>query len=157
MNDFHVISPNVDGEGINVNDFLTQMKEHHEILMGWGDDHSGGSMFKSMKKGDYVICARGANMRKNVYFAGKISSDTFGHGPYSRKISGFVDLSNIFGLFSEENAYGASSQIPSIYKLKTSNKADKKYCPFDFCPYYFKRQGRAADYWKTKKADRLHK
>ena len=23
--------------------------------------------------------------------------------------------------------------------------------------YYVKRQGRVADYWKTKKADRLHK
>ena len=126
MSRFYVISPNVDGSGERVDEFLDTMFNHHVTLMGWGEENPKGQMFRKMKKGDYVICAQGANKNKRVFFAGKISSSTYEEWPFQRNLSGFVDLRKEKDMFNEENSYGAASQIPAIYELK--NNADKHLC-----------------------------
>lgn len=128
MNKFYVISPNVDGTGENVKDFLKTMFEEHLTLMGWDSDNPKGQMFRRMDIGDYVICAQGANKNKRVFFAGKVSSKTHGEGPYQRRLSGFVDLRQNVVFFDETNSYGAASQIPAIYELKKNIPSDKKIC-----------------------------
>ena len=128
MNRFYVISPNVDGTGENVEDFLKTMFEEHLTLMGWDSDNPKGHMFRRMDIGDYVICAQGANKNKRVFYAGKVSSKTYGDGPYQRRLSGFVDLRQHVVFFDETNSYGAASQIPAIYELKKDNPSDKKIC-----------------------------
>lgn len=128
MNKFYVISPNVDGTGENVEDFLKTMFEEHLTLMGWDSDNPKGQMFRRMDIGDYVICAQGANKNKRVFFAGKVSSNTHGEGPYQRRLSGFVDLRQNVVSFDETNSYGAASQIPAIYELKKDIPSDKKIC-----------------------------
>lgn len=130
MNRFYVISPNVDGSGGKVEDFLETMIEHHVTLMGWDEDNSKGQMFRRMEIGDYIICAQGANKNKRVFFAGKVSSGTYGEWPYQRNLSGFTDLRKEKVLFNEDNSYGAASQIPAIYELKNNIQADKLLCDF---------------------------
>ena len=104
------------------------MFREHTIMIGWGQDDKLGQLFTNMSIGDYVICARGANFNKRVFFAGKVSSATFGEGPYSRKLTGFIDLRKESVKFSEDNAFGASSQPHAIYELKKHNPADKALC-----------------------------
>ncbi len=128
MSRYFVISPNVDGSGGKVEDFLKTMFEEHVTLMGWDSDNSKGQMFRNMDVGDYVICAQGANRNKRVFFAGKVSSKTYGDWPFQRRLSGFVDLRNNEVLFDESNSYGAASQIPAIYELKKNVPSDKKIC-----------------------------
>lgn len=127
MSRFFVISPNVDGSG-NAEQFLTPMFRDHVIMMGWGQDNKLGQLFAGMDIGDYVICAARSNANKEVFFAGKVSSGTYGDWPYKRSLTGFVDLRGEKGLFSEENAFGASSQPHAIYELKMHNPADKALC-----------------------------
>lgn len=127
MSRFYVISPNVDGTG-NADEFLKQMFREHTIMIGWSQDDKLGQLFTNMSIGDYIICARGANSNKRVFFAGKVSSATFGEGPYSRKLTGFTDLRKDSVKFSEDNAFGASSQPHAIYELKKHNPADKALC-----------------------------
>lgn len=127
MSRYYVISPNVDGTG-NADEFLKQMFREHTIMIGWSQGYKLGKLFTDMHIGDYVICAQGANSNKRVFFAGKVSSATFGEGPYSRKLTGFIDLRKDSVKFSEENAFGASSQPHAIYELKKHNPADKALC-----------------------------
>lgn len=130
MNRYYVISPNVDGKG-NVNDFLPQMCAEHTIMMGWDPEEKGGIIFSNMKKGDYVICAQGANSNKRTFFAGKVDSDVFGEGPFQRRLSGFVTFEGKEKLFSEDNAFGSSNRIPAIYELKPqTNNSDKIICEY---------------------------
>ena len=130
MNRYYVISPNVDGKG-NVNDFLPQMCAEHTIMMGWDPEEKGGIIFSNMKKGDYVICAQGANSNKRTFFAGKVDSDVFGEGPFQRRLSGFVTFEGKENLFSEDNAFGSSNRIPAIYELKPqTNNSDKIICEY---------------------------
>ncbi len=130
MNRYYVISPNVDGKG-NVNDFLPQMCAEHTIMMGWDPEEKGGIIFSNMKKGDYVICAQGANSNKRTFFAGKVDSDVFGEGPFQRRLSGFVTFDGKENLFSEDNAFGSSNRIPAIYELKPqTNNSDKIICEY---------------------------
>ncbi len=130
MNRYYVISPNVDGKG-NVNDFLPQMCAEHTIMMGWDPEEKGGIIFSNMKKGDYVICAQGANSNKRTFFAGKVDSDVFGEGPFQRRLSGFVTFEGKENMFSEDNAFGSSNRIPAIYELKPqTNNSDKIICEY---------------------------
>ncbi len=128
MSRFFVISPNVENKG-NVDEYLELMFKDHYIMMGWGQDNSLGQLFANMKIGDYVICAQGSNANKRVFFAGRISSGTSEDWPYTRKLSGFVDLRKNKVDFNEENAFGEANRIPSIYELKVhNNPADKAIC-----------------------------
>lgn len=127
MSRFFVISPNVINQG-NIDDFLEEMFKEHTIMIGYGQDHAKGQLFANMQRGDYVLCAHGVNSNKRIYFAGKVDSAVYGEGPYSRRLRGFVDLRKDNLPFSENNAWGSSVQIPSIYELKYSNEADKAIC-----------------------------
>lgn len=131
MNKYYVVSPNVNKES-DYSQYLNQMFEEHTTLMGWGPDNQRcGKMFDNMQIGDYVICARGNNMNKKVYFAGRVASENTKDWPYTRKLSEFVDLRKEKITFSNENAQGSANLIPAIYELKPhDNEADKKICEF---------------------------
>ena len=127
MSRFFVISPNVDGGG-NIEEYLDTMFKDHSIMIGWGQDNDKGLAFVNMRIGDYIICAQGANTNKRVFFAGRVASDTTSSWPFTRYLSGFVDLRKSKIPFSEDNAYGAANRIPAIYELKSHTPADKKIC-----------------------------
>lgn len=127
MSRFYVISPNVENKG-NIDEYLDIMFKDHTILMGYGLDHELGQLFANLKIGDYVICAQGSNFNKRVFFAGKIASASTEDWPFSRLLSGFVDLRKEKVEFSEDNAWGGANRIPSIYQLKKDNPADKQLC-----------------------------
>jgi len=127
MSRFYVISPNVDAKG-NSQTYLEEMFNRHIILMGWGPDNQFGRMFENMEIGDYVICAQGANQNKQLFFAGMISSKSSNEWPYSRILTGFVDLREETIEFNSDNAYGNASRIPAIYELKQNNNADYEIC-----------------------------
>ena len=91
MSRYYVISPNVENDG-NILDYLKQMFQAHTIMMGWSPQEPKGRMFDKMEIGDYVICARGANKNKQIFFAGMVSSENSHDWPYTRKLTGFVDL-----------------------------------------------------------------
>ena len=74
MSRYYVISPNVENDG-NIQDYLEQMFQTHTIMMGWSPQEHKGKMFDEMQIGDYVICARGANKNKQIFFAGMVSSE----------------------------------------------------------------------------------
>ena len=125
MAKFYVISPNINGEKKRL---IEEMLERHVIMMGWGKKHPLGEKFCNMKRGDYVVCAARSNANKEVYFAGRVDSEVMETWPLKRQLSGFVDLRCKKGLFSENNAYGNSSQVPAIYELKEDNPNDKTLC-----------------------------
>lgn len=128
MSRFYVISPNVDNNEKTIDTYLEIMFKNHTIIMGWGTDNNLGKLFANMKLGDYIICARGANENKKVYFAGKISSESSGDSPQTRSLCGFLDLQKEDISFSNDNAYGAANRIPAIYELKQETPEDKKIC-----------------------------
>ena len=127
MSRYYVISPNVENRG-NIDEYLKEMFKDHSVMMGWGTDNSLGQLFANMKKGDYVICAQGANANKRVFFAGKVDSESTTEWPYTRKLRGFVDLRKEKLPFSEKNAFGAANRIHSIYELKLQTPADRLIC-----------------------------
>ncbi|MBP3288364.1 MAG: AAA family ATPase [Muribaculaceae bacterium] len=129
MSRYYVISPNVEGNG-DFREYLEQMFHEHTIMMGWSPEAPKGRVFDRMEIGDYVICARGANSGKEVFFAGRVSSGNTKVWPFTRKLTGFVDLRNDTVRFTEANAYGASSQPPAIYELKRENEADNNICEY---------------------------
>ena len=87
-------------------------------------------MFDEMQIGDYVICARGANKNKQIFFAGMVSSENSHDWPYTRKLTGFVDLGKEKIEFGNNNAFGSSARIPAIYELKKDNEADYEICKY---------------------------
>ena len=119
MSRYYVISPNVENDG-NIQDYLEQMFQTHTIMMGWSPQEHKGKMFDEMQIGDYVICARGANKNKQIFFAGMVSSENSHDWPYTRKLTGFVDLGKEKIEFGNNNAFGSSARIPAIYELKNA-------------------------------------
>ena len=129
---FFVVSPNVYNNG-DIKSYLAEMKERHIVIMGWNknDGNPLSNMFvNTVKIGDCVIIAQGANWQKQVYYAGVVSSNVI---PYTesgesmyRELSHFVELSKEIIPFNDKCAYGASRQPVSIYQLKPLyNQADK--------------------------------
>lgn len=129
MSRYYVISPNVENDG-NIQDYLEQMFQTHTIMMGWSPQEHKGKMFDEMQIGDYVICARGANKNKQIFFAGMVSSENSHDWPYTRKLTGFVDLGKEKIEFGNNNAFGSSARIPAIYELKKDNEADYEICKY---------------------------
>lgn len=68
-----------------------KMFQTHTIMMGWSPQEHKGKMFDEMQIGDYVICARGANKNKQIFFAEWFLENSH-DWPYTRKLTGFVDL-----------------------------------------------------------------
>lgn len=129
MSRYYVISPNVENDG-NIQDYLEQMFQTHTIMMGWSPQEHKGKMFDEMQIGDYVICARGANKNKQIFFAGMVSSENSHDWLYTRKLTGFVDLGKEKIEFGNNNAFGSSARIPAIYELKKDNEADCEICKY---------------------------
>lgn len=129
MSRYYVISPNVENDG-NISNYLKQMFQTHTIMMGWSPQEPKGRMFDKMEIGDYVICARGANKNKQIFFAGMVYSENSQDWPYTRKLTGFVDLRKEQIRFTDDNAHGSSVRIPAIYELKKDNKADYEICKY---------------------------
>ena len=123
---YYVISPNVYKDGIDY--YLEEMKDRHIAIIGWGkSDNKFGNMFAQMKIDDRVIIAHGANRNKRTYYAGIVASES---KPYNNGESQYVELYNFKDIssykipFSEQNTYGASNQIVSIYRLKQEVDTD---------------------------------
>jgi hypothetical protein len=117
---YYVISPNVYKDGIF--EYLKEMEDRHIAIMGWGKKQSRqGTLFSKMQINDRVIIAHGANRNKRVYFAGIVASEKSmsynGESQYV-ELYNFKDIRSYKILFTENNTYGASNQIPSIYELK---------------------------------------
>ena len=129
---YFVVSPNVYNDG-NIDFYLKEMHERQIVIMGYSkeDGNKWVKMFDStMKIGDCVIVARGANWQKQVFFAGIVSSNAM---PYTddgeslfREIQYLTDLNSEEIPFNINCAFGASKQSGSIYQLKPdANPADK--------------------------------
>ena len=129
---FYVVSPNVYNDG-NVEFYLNEMRERQIVIMGYSkeDGNKWVNMFcNTMKVGDCVIVARGANWQKQSFFAGIITSDTM---PYTeegeslyREVNFLTNLENEDIPFNTDCAFGTSKQSGSIYQLKPGrNPADK--------------------------------
>ena len=129
---FFVVSPNVYNDG-NIDFYLNEMRERQIVIMGYSkeDGNKWVNMFNNtMKIGDCIIVARGANWQKQVFFAGIVSSNAM---PYTedgeslyREIQFLTDLNSDEIPFNTDCAFGASRQSGSIYQLKpVVNSADK--------------------------------
>ena len=129
---YFVVSPNVYNDG-NIDFYLNEMRERQIVIMGYSkeDGNKWVNMFNStMKIGDCVIVARGANWQKQVFFAGIVSSNAM---PYTedgeslyREIQYLTNLNSDEIPFNTDCAFGASRQSGSIYQLKPDvNPADK--------------------------------
>jgi hypothetical protein len=71
---YYVVSPNIYNDG-NIDFYLNEMLDRQIVIMGYSkeDKNKWVNMFKNtMKIGDCVIVARGANYQKKVFFAGII-------------------------------------------------------------------------------------
>jgi hypothetical protein len=118
---YYVISPNVYKDGIER--YLSEMKDRHIAIMGWSKgDSKQGNMFARMLKNDRVIIAHGANRNKRVYYAGIVATEAQSYTSDGEsqfvELYNFKDISSYKIPFTEENTYGASNQIASIYRLK---------------------------------------
>jgi len=123
---YYVISPNVYKDGIDY--YLKEMEDRHIAIIGWGKSKNKfGNMFAQMKIDDRVIIAHGANRNKRTYYAGIVASES---KPYNNGESQYVELYNFKDIrsckipFSEQNTYGASNLIVSIYRLNREVDAD---------------------------------
>ena len=118
---YYVISPNVYKDGIEY--YLSEMKDRHIAIMGWSKgDSKQGNMFAKMEINDRVIIAHGANRNKRVYYAGIVASPSEPYLPNGEsqyvELYNFKEISSYKIPFTEDNTYGASNQIVSIYRLK---------------------------------------
>ena len=59
-----------------------------------------------------------------------VSSENSHDWPYTRKLTGFVDLGKEKIEFGNNNAFGSSARIPAIYELKKDNEADYEICKY---------------------------
>ena len=130
---YYVVSPNIYNDG-NIDFYLNEMLDRQIVIMGYSkeDKNKWVNMFKNtMKIGDCVIVARGANYQKKVFFAGIISSEALVYNPVTkesmyREIDYLTDLKEEDIPFNTDCAFGESRQSGSIYQLKpNSNPADK--------------------------------
>lgn len=56
-----------------------------------------------------------------------VSSENSHDWPYTRKLTGFVDLGKEKIEFGNNNAFGSSARIPAIYELKKIMKLTMKF------------------------------
>lgn len=118
---YYVISPNVYKDGIKK--YLIEMNDRHIAIMGWSKgDSKQGDMFAKMKINDRVIIAHGANRNKRVYYAGIVASHPKPYRDNNEsqyvELYNFKDISSFKIPFTEDNTYGASNLVASIYRLK---------------------------------------
>ncbi len=134
---YWVISPNAYNNG-KADDFLKLIESTKRVLMGWGEEESHGKTFKeTIKIGDLILIAQGSNKNKKSYFCGlvdspssvsKLEEDSIIFESQSRLLKYFTKTHTILKTFDfDKCAYGASTQIPALYKLyPDSNECDKQ-------------------------------
>ena len=96
----YVVSPSASGSGSH-DRFLKIIEHEHVAIIGYANEDGRANAFYSIKDGDLIIIARGANRNKQCYFAGIADgNDWFVRNvegepypeKYARKLRGFVDL-----------------------------------------------------------------
>ncbi|MBQ6141238.1 MAG: AAA family ATPase [Kiritimatiellae bacterium] len=96
----YVVSPSASGSGSHER-FLKIIEHEHVAIIGYANENGRANAFYSIKDGDLIIIARGANWNKQCYFAGIADgNDWFVRNvegepypeKYARKLRGFVDL-----------------------------------------------------------------
>lgn len=96
----YVVSPSASGSGSHER-FLKIIEHEHVAIIGYANEDGRANAFYSIKDGDLIIIARGANWNKQCYFAGIADgNDWFVRNvegepypeKYARKLRGFVDL-----------------------------------------------------------------
>ena len=113
----YVVSPSASGSGSHER-FLKIIEKEHIAIIGYANEDGRASAFYSIKDGDLVIIARGANWNKECYFAGLADGDGWfvrnvdGESypeKYARKLRCFVDLRDLKVPFNTECKGGEST------------------------------------------------
>ena len=126
-----IVGINVDGTGKNIDKYLKMIEEYQVALVYYNKSGKIERDFNKIKKGDLIIIASGSNKNKKSYFAGYACSNNQGEFIVdNEKLSGHIKLNNFTSLqeheiiFSKENTYGATDQVPGVYQLKNYNVKD---------------------------------
>lgn len=113
----YVVSPSASGSGTHER-FLKIIEQEHVAIIGYASDDGRANTFYSIRDGDLIIIARGANWNKQCYFAGIADgNDWFVRNvegepypeKYARKLRGFVDLRGVKVPFNTECKGGESA------------------------------------------------
>lgn len=113
----YVVSPSASGSGSHER-FLKIIEKEHIAIIGYANEDGRASAFYSIKDGDLVIIARGANWNKECYFAGiadgngwfvrNVDGESYPE-KYARKLRCFVDLRGVKVPFNTECKGGESA------------------------------------------------
>lgn len=113
----YVVSPSASGSGSHER-FLKIIEKEHVAIIGYANEDGRASAFYSIKDGDLVIIARGANWNKECYFAGiadgngwfvrNVDGESYPE-KYARKLRCFVDLRGMKVPFNTECKGGGSA------------------------------------------------
>ncbi len=112
----HVVSPSASGTYTQER-FLKIIEQEHIAIIGYSPEDEGAGTFFTIKDGDLVIIARGANWQKETFFAGIADGDGWfvktvdGEDKYAHKLRDFVDLRGLDVPFNVE-CTGGSSRNP---------------------------------------------
>lgn len=135
--EIYVVSPNASNSGSEQSIWENIIVQNSVALMGWEPENKFGKMFsQDVQEGDFILIAQGSNKNKKVLLGGIVSSKSdskqFENAPRSifyRQLKNVLSKKMLESLDLDfvDSAYGASSQIPAIYKLyPSSNKKDKE-------------------------------
>ena len=134
---YWIISPNATKNPAEEAIWKEIIQRDGVVFMGWDDDHDLGWTFQNtVQIGDIVLVAQGANYNKRLFIAGEVETNAQS-GPYPgapreinyRKLRNVINKTELEQLHFQfdGSAYGASNQIPAIYRLKPdSNPVDNR-------------------------------
>ena len=126
----HVVSPSASGTYTQER-FLKIIEKEHIAIIGYAPEDSQAGTFFTIKDGDLVIIARGANWQKETFFAGVADGDDWyvrevdGEEKYAHKLRGFVDLRDVSVPFNVE-CKGGKSKNPHRTSSEIGCKAADK-------------------------------
>ena len=126
----HVVSPSASGTYTQER-FLKIIEQEHVAIIGYSPEDEGAGTFFTIKDGDLVIIARGANWQKETFFAGIADGDDWfvrkvdGEDKYAHKLREFVDLRGQAIPFNIDCTGGNSKNPHRISSEIGSKAADK--------------------------------
>jgi Cdc6-like AAA superfamily ATPase len=132
---YWIVSPNATNDLEEAPDWKEAILEHGIVFMGWGRGDKHGDMFiDTVRQGDVILVAQGANRNKEVFICGEVASDAVKEyipdtpgEVFNRKLGHVVPKEQLekLGLDFSGAAYGDANLIPAIYRLyPESNPSD---------------------------------
>lgn len=133
---YWVVSPNVTNIKHEEQAWKAAILKYQVAIMGWDEENKFGRMFiEDIQIGDVILIAQGANWQKRLYLAGRAASPAFQkhllntpRSAWQRELIGFIKAEELNAMEFDfaGSAYGDTSQIPAIYRLKPwQNEKDK--------------------------------